>query len=149
MSDAFGQQRVAPTPFRVSRQHAPVPNLSPGADDHVDDLAAAYALGALDESERDLVDFHIRFCPRCAALVESDLRTVGHLPYLSPPATPRPEAKAALFVRVAQEGPRPATVVAAPLGALDGTGDRRPGTVDRARRVPGVLGREPAGDAAE
>lgn len=114
MSDAFGQQRVEPTPFRVSRPHAPTPNLSPGADDHVDDLAAAYALGALDESERDLVDFHVRFCPRCAALVDADLRTVGHLPFLSPPATPRPEAKAALFVRVAQEGARPVVVSAAP-----------------------------------
>lgn len=114
MSDAFGQQRVAPSPFRVTRHHAPTPNLSPGADDHVDDLAAAYALGALDETERDLVAFHIRFCPRCAALVEADLRTVGHLPFLSPPATPRPDAKAALFVRVAQEGLRPAVVSAAP-----------------------------------
>lgn len=114
MSDAFGQHRVAQSPFRVSRPHAPTPNLSPGADDHVDDLAAAYALGALDDSERDLVDFHIRFCPRCAALVDSDLRTVGHLPFLSPPATPRPEAKAALFVRVAQEGLRPSVVAAAP-----------------------------------
>lgn len=118
MSDAFGQHRVAPTPFRVSRPHAPTPNLSPGADDHVDDLAAAYALGALDGSERDLVDFHIRFCPRCAALVDSDLRTVGHLPFLSPPAAPRPEAKAALFVRVAHEGSRPSFASAAPELAL-------------------------------
>ncbi len=114
MSDAFGQQRVAPTPFRVNRPHAPMPNLSPGADDHVDDLAAAYALGALDDAERDLVDFHIRFCPRCAALVDADLRTVHHLPYLSAPAAPRPEAKAGLFVRVAQEGARLAVVAAAP-----------------------------------
>lgn len=111
MSDAFGQPRVAPPSFRVTRSHAPTPNLAAAGDDHVEDLAAAYALGALDPDERELVDFHIRFCPRCAAAVDADLKAVDALPFLSPPALPRPEAKAGLFVRVATDAVRAASVV--------------------------------------
>jgi hypothetical protein len=113
VSDQFGQQPAAPS-FRVGRSHAPTPSLSPGADAHVDDFAAAYALGALEPDERDLVDFHIRFCPRCAAAVEADLRAANALPFLSPPAIPRPQAKASLFVRVAAEGMRPPASLPAP-----------------------------------
>lgn len=100
MSDAFGQQREVRSRVRSSRPKA-APNLVPGADDHLDEeTSAAFALGALDGPERDLVEFHIRFCRRCAATVERDLRTTGMLPYLATPAVPPPDVKAALFARI-------------------------------------------------
>lgn len=71
-------------------------------EDHVEDLVPGFVLGALDPNERDLVEFHIRFCPRCAALVDRDLRTVGALALSVPAATPPVDAKIALFSRVAQ-----------------------------------------------
>ena len=100
MSDAYGQQREARPRQRSFRPPA-VPNAAPGADDHLDEeTSAAFALGALDGPERELVEFHVRFCPRCAATVERDLRTTGMLPFLAAPAVPAPDVKAALFARI-------------------------------------------------
>jgi anti-sigma factor RsiW len=67
---------------------------------HVDDLIPGYALGALDQLERDAVDRHVRFCERCADLLAEDLRTVGLIPFTMPRATPSPDIKVALFSRI-------------------------------------------------
>jgi hypothetical protein len=69
---------------------------------HVDDLIAAYALGALDPAERADVDRHCRVCARCARLVVEERRVVGLLPLAVPSAVPAPDVKLALFARVAQ-----------------------------------------------
>jgi hypothetical protein len=68
---------------------------------HVDDLAAAYALGALEEAEKAAVDSHIRFCPACEQAVEDALATAGMLVYMAPQQQPSVASKAALFARVA------------------------------------------------
>jgi len=68
---------------------------------HVDDLAAAYALGALEEAEHAAVDAHIRVCPDCDRAVADALDTAGMLVYLAPQAQPSVASKAALFARVA------------------------------------------------
>ena len=55
---------------------------------HVDDLAAAYALGALEPDEAAAVDAHIRGCPACERAVAEAQRTTGMLPFLVPLYTP-------------------------------------------------------------
>ena len=71
-------------------------------DEHVDDLAAAYALGALDHEERAHVERHVRRCPECARLLGAERRVVALLPLVAAPAAPAPDVKVALFARVAQ-----------------------------------------------
>ncbi|HEU5432626.1 MAG TPA: zf-HC2 domain-containing protein [Thermomicrobiales bacterium] len=75
-------------------------DLDVGPGGHVDDLIPGYALGALDQFERDAVDRHLRFCERCAALLAADMRTVGLIPFTMPRATPAPDVKVALFSRI-------------------------------------------------
>jgi hypothetical protein len=101
VSDLYGNEREARSRKRSAAQPIPTPDLSAGSDEHVEDLAAAYALNALDPEERERVDFHIRFCPRCAAAVDADMRTSGMLPFtFAGSATPPPDVKAALFSRI-------------------------------------------------
>ncbi len=162
MSDLYGQQREARTRLRSSRPGA-APNAAPGADDHLDeDSSAAFALGALDGPERDLVEFHVRFCQRCAAMVERDVRTTAMLPFLVAPVVPPLDAKVALFARIGHTeraravsalpvvdgiaGLRPLTLPAsypvapfaptAPLGSPPSTAARRFGWVGSALSVP-------------
>jgi hypothetical protein len=68
---------------------------------HVDDLAAAYALGALDPDEAAFVDAHTRTCVACDGAVAEAQRTAGMLPFLVPIQSPPADAKVALFARVA------------------------------------------------
>ena len=72
-----------------------------GLDGHVDDLAAVYALGALEPGERELVERHCRRCPDCDRLVAEERRVVSLLPLAVPPARPAPDVKVALFARIA------------------------------------------------
>ena len=72
-----------------------------GGGDHVDDLAAAYALGALEPTERERVERHCRVCPACADLIAEDARTVGFLPLAALQVRPAPDVKVALFARIA------------------------------------------------
>jgi len=68
---------------------------------HVDELAAAYALGALEDAEKVAVDAHVRVCPACEWAVEDALATAGMLVYMAPQQQPSVASKAALFARVA------------------------------------------------
>src|SRR5690348_16964684 len=84
-------------------------HLIPGApmtekrDFHAEDLAGAYALGALDPDERLLVDVHIQTCPRCARAVEDAVLTASLLAHAVDGATPRSSLEERLFARIAQE----------------------------------------------
>ncbi len=101
MSDLYGHQREVRPRKRSGAEPIRTPDLSAGSDDHVEDLAAAYALNALDQDERDRVEFHISFCPRCAAAVDRDLRTSHMLPFtVAGFAAPPPDVKASLFSRI-------------------------------------------------
>lgn len=81
-------------------------------EDHVDDMAAGYALGAIEPADQAMVERHIAHCARCADLVEAEDRTVAMLPFVAQAAIPGPDVKAALFARIAHvqrtEAPRPA-----------------------------------------
>jgi anti-sigma factor RsiW len=69
---------------------------------HVDDLVAAYALGALEADELAAVDAHVRACPACEKALIDAQRTAGMLSFVVPFKTPPADSKAALFARVAQ-----------------------------------------------
>jgi hypothetical protein len=85
---------------------------------HVDDLAAAYALGALEEAEKASVDAHIRVCPACQRAVEDALSTAGMLVYLAPQLQPSVASKAALFSRVAH-AQRAAVATPLPMTSME------------------------------
>lgn len=85
---------------------------------HVDDLAAAYALGALEEAEQAAVDAHLRVCPDCEQAVEEALATAGMLVYLAPQLQPSVASKAALFARVAH-AQRAAIATPLPMTSMD------------------------------
>ncbi len=96
VSDLF---RRAGEPRRSRKLAAPP---SVGAGRHVDDLAAAYALGALEPAERDQVERHRRLCPACDRLLAEESRVANLLPFAVPASTvPPPDVKVALFARIA------------------------------------------------
>jgi hypothetical protein len=68
---------------------------------HVDDIAAAYALGALEPDETEAVEAHVRGCALCERAISDAQRTAGMLSFLVPLHAPPPDSKAALFARVA------------------------------------------------
>jgi len=69
---------------------------------HVDDLVAAYALGALEPEETAVVDAHIRGCAACERDLVDAQSVAGMLSFLAPSRVPPVDSKAALFARVAQ-----------------------------------------------
>lgn len=68
---------------------------------HIDDLVAAYALGALEADEAAAVDAHARGCRQCERALTEAQRTAGMLSFVVPLHVPPPDSKAALFARVA------------------------------------------------
>lgn len=117
MSDNRGNQLTPRRTYRLagSREMAD-PAMMPAG--HVDDLAAGYALGALEEAEKAAVDAHIRVCPECERTVEDALATAGMLVYLAPQRQPSVASKAALFARVAH-AQRAAAATPLPLTSMD------------------------------
>jgi anti-sigma-K factor RskA len=70
---------------------------------HVDDLVDAYALGALEPDEVDVVERHLETCGSCRALAAQAQRTTDLLLYAAPPATPPPSLRARVLGRIAAE----------------------------------------------
>jgi hypothetical protein len=85
---------------------------------HVDDLVAAYALGALEADEIAAVDAHTRVCASCDRALADAQRTVGMLPFVVPLHTPPADAKVALFARVAHAR-KAAAAAALPTQGVD------------------------------
>lgn len=117
MSDNRGYQ---PTPRRTYRLAGSreMPDTAALQTGHVDDLAAAYALGALEDAERASVDAHIRACPACERAVEDALATAGMLVYMAPQMQPSVASKAALFARVAH-AQRAAVATPLPMTSME------------------------------
>ena len=101
MSDLRDNQRGEYRRYRIAGGGSPVPAFGAAGSPHVEDLAAAFALGALDASEYALVESHIRGCAPCERAVADASRTVAMLPFLLPQQAPPADAKVALFSRVA------------------------------------------------
>jgi type II secretory pathway pseudopilin PulG len=88
--------------------------------EHVDDLAEAYALGALDDHERRRVDFHLASCTDCRELIDDLHRVTALLSFASPLSSrPSPAAKASLLARVQQTQQPPQPAVRAPAAPPD------------------------------
>lgn len=90
MSDHGKRRRLA----GQARTHA--------AGGHIADLAAPFALHALEPDESAHVARHIQSCAACAKLVAEERRTVALLPFLAASVAPPPQAKATLFARIAE-----------------------------------------------
>jgi hypothetical protein len=88
---------------------------SPG---HVDDLAAPYALGALEIEEAAAVEAHARSCPSCTRAVTEAQRTAGMLSFTVPLQAPSIDSKVALFARIAQAR-KAAAAAALPLQSVE------------------------------
>ena len=88
----------------------------PGSDfacADVHDLAAPFALAAVEPEERERVERHCRRCPPCASFIDDMRQTVVMLSFAAPLAAPPPAAKAALLARIAQSSARPTPVLPA------------------------------------
>ena len=62
-------------------------------DHHWSELAAAFALGALDPAERIEFERHLETCASCRAEVQSFREVAGRLAYTAPASTPSPALK--------------------------------------------------------
>lgn len=72
---------------------------------HVEDLAGAYALGALESEERLRVDAHVEGCAACAEAVEGARGVTRLLPYAVDAREPPADLESRLMARVTS-GPR-------------------------------------------
>lgn len=72
-------------------------------DTHVESLAGAYALGALDPAERLLVDLHLQNCPACATAVERAGSVANLLPFAVEPRDPPASLETRLIARIRAE----------------------------------------------
>ena len=109
-----------------------------GADLHL--LAGAYALGALDEAERDAFERHLADCESCAVEV-AEFRATGARLALAASRTPPPELKRQVLARIAEVHqdapevtPEAAPAVAPEVEAGPAVRSARPGP-SRARRA--------------
>jgi anti-sigma-K factor RskA len=99
----------------------------------LEDLAAGYALGALEPDDRERFARHLEDCPRCVALVAEHASTVSLLPLALDEMPASPDLKARLMQQVRQE-PRRATEATPSVRPI---GEQRPRP---SRRLPWVLG---------
>lgn len=72
-------------------------------DQHVDDLLAAYALGALEPDEVDAVERHLEHCPHCRARAEEARATAAQLLLAAPLVEPPPSLRARTLDRIRAE----------------------------------------------
>lgn len=71
--------------------------------EHIDELLPFYALDALSEEERELVETYLREHPEARQQVEELGAAASALPYSVQPVEPSPRSKAALMARVAAD----------------------------------------------
>ena len=69
----------------------------------IEELLAFYALDALNEEEKELVEAYLKGHPEARQQVEEMGRAVSALPYGVPPVEPSPRSKEALMSRVAAD----------------------------------------------
>lgn len=101
MSESREHQPADRRSYRIAGLHHRAAAPGSRSAGHVDDLVAAYALGALEPDEVAAVDAHVRGCPACEQALGEAQRTAGMLSFLVPMHTPPADSKAALFARVA------------------------------------------------
>jgi anti-sigma-K factor RskA len=68
--------------------------------EHVDELIAAHALGALDSDEERRVEQHLAECERCRLELRQFEAVAGALAYTAPPAVPPPDLRDRILASV-------------------------------------------------
>jgi anti-sigma-K factor RskA len=101
---------------------------------HVDDLVDAYALGALEPDEVDVVERHLQTCHACQALVAEARRASELLLYAAPQVAPPAALRGRVLARIAEE--KAAT-------ARDGTAESAAATVQPEPQPPVAADRGP------
>ena len=89
-----------------------------GERETIHDLAAGYALDALDERERSLFEAHLAGCDRCADDVRSFQGATTALAFGADVADPPPELRARVLEAARRERPQQSVVVLRPRRAL-------------------------------
>lgn len=100
MSEGREHQPAHRRTYRIAGLPNRAPASAMNAVGHVDDLVAAYALGALEADESAAVDAHIRGCATCERALGDAERAASMLPFIVPLHTPPLDTKVALFARV-------------------------------------------------
>ncbi|MBE3559641.1 MAG: anti-sigma factor [Ktedonobacteraceae bacterium] len=67
---------------------------------HFEELAGAYALGALSEQERRAAEAHLATCARCRHILQELQEVTDMLPLAVPPVEPSPQLKTRLMAAV-------------------------------------------------
>lgn len=80
--------------------------------DEMAELAAAYALRALDPEDERRFEAHLAGCPECQASVREMHGVVSLLPHVVEPVEPPPSVKQALFERIRAEQQSPPAAAA-------------------------------------
>ena len=110
--------------------------------EHLDELAAAEALGALEPDEAAAFQAHLRHCQRCQVTVARFGEVAGRLSEDASDATPRPGLRDDLLAAARRTPQRPVTpqdaVEPACPGPLDGSGPARGDGGGPARVAPVV-----------
>lgn len=70
---------------------------------HVETLVDAYALGALEPDEVDVVERHVEHCASCRALADAARANAELLLYAVPQVAPPPALRSRVLARIAQE----------------------------------------------
>jgi anti-sigma-K factor RskA len=86
--------------------------------DDIHELAAAYALDALDGTKRDAFEAHLTECPSCRGDVVAFRATAASLAYAEPGPEPSPALRARLLDAARQERPTQSVVVLRPRRQL-------------------------------
>ena len=125
------------------------------AQEHVDDLIDAYALGALEPAEVARVERHLEGCPACQALLDHVRAVADDLLVAVPPVAPPPALRAQVLARSRAEkaaaaggetGLRQGEPEAVPVGAEVPAGGQRRGGFGHLLRA--LFGGEPDAEQA-
>jgi hypothetical protein len=87
--------------FRIAATGERSSTFASETSSHVDELVAAYALGALETEESAAVNAHVRGCATCERALVDAQSVAGMLSFMAPSRVPPVDSKAALFARVA------------------------------------------------
>ena len=91
---------------------------------HIEDLAEAYALGALEVEERRMVEGHLETCSQCTSLLREHLEVAAALALAVPPMNPPDHLRGRIMDQIVPEEHTGAELEAATAGRSGGSRTR-------------------------
>lgn len=73
------------------------------SDKHIEDMAEAYALGALEAEERRMVEEYLETCSHCSSLFRENLEVAAALALAVPPMDPPPHLRGRIMDHLVSE----------------------------------------------